>query len=195
MLDDRRVGAIDVSDGSTEPRQLSLVRLWQKAIRVSGLPMSARTVAWALSTWMDADHGVCWPSHQSIAEAAGASVPTVRRAIAVLKKAGLLEQTGRGGRIGGSRDGMPNTYTARMPDHLRSRIERQGDHTERMPAHQRSTSVITRDHRSTQEVSMEGSPTSEPDGSPAPWVDAGLSWPRDRDEILRRQNEWRAAAG
>jgi len=87
-----------VPDRSGDRRQLSFVRRWQKAIRVSDLPASARAIGWALSTWMDSEKGSCWPKHDSIADAAGTSVPTVRRGLLELERAGLIERSGRGAR-------------------------------------------------------------------------------------------------
>jgi hypothetical protein len=150
-----------VADRSGDRRQLSFVRLWQKAIRVSDLPASARGIGWALSTWMDSETGACWPKHESIAEAAGTSVPTVRRGVLELERAGLLERSGTGGR------GRPNHYHARIPDHLRARFERQGDQPAPETRSPKSAKVITGDQRSTQEVSSEA-PSIEPEGSPAP---------------------------
>jgi hypothetical protein len=125
--------------------------------------------------------GRCWPAHDTIAAAAGYSVPTVRRGIVALERAGLLDRELGGGRRLGTRDqGRPNTYTARIPDHVRSRIERIGDQAEADTCSSAIANLITGDHRSSQEVSREGS-ASEPEDSPPvwagppPWVTAGLT--------------------
>jgi hypothetical protein len=88
-------------------RAPSLRTQWQVAIGESDLPPTSRLVAWALSTWMDAD-GRCWPAQREIARRAGASRRAVINALENLRESDFLSwKTGGGPR-------RPNQYQALM---------------------------------------------------------------------------------
>jgi len=51
----------------------------------AGLPARERAVLLALNEFYSVEAGVCWPSHAQLAAKAGVSVPTVKRALKVLR--------------------------------------------------------------------------------------------------------------
>jgi hypothetical protein len=73
---------------------------YQRALRDSGLPPTARLVAFVLSTYASRKDGCAWPSQETLAEGTGWSRRSVVSALATLTSAGWVTrvQTGTQGR-------------------------------------------------------------------------------------------------
>lgn len=90
---------------------------WWRALRASSLTPTARHVALAIATYMDADGGGAWPSMATLSDDTGRSRRTVARAVQELEQAGYLDVSSGGGRRG---DGgyVSNRYVATIPPEL-----------------------------------------------------------------------------
>lgn len=64
-------------------------------IRDKTLSQSAKFVFTVLCTFVTVNNRGCWPSNDAVAEAAGVSVPTVKRAYAELEARGIIERSAR----------------------------------------------------------------------------------------------------
>lgn len=102
---------------STTALRLRLRTRWQIGLRYCGLTPTVRAVAWALATWMKPDGDSCRPAVEDVAAAAGTSRATAFRALAQLKKRGLIRIHGGGGRCRAS------TYEPLIPAELEVWIE------------------------------------------------------------------------
>lgn len=71
--------------------------LWQAQLRELRLPPGVKLVGLILSTWLPPD-GIGWASVAQLAQGAGCSDRTARRALRQLEAAGLLERRDRPGR-------------------------------------------------------------------------------------------------
>lgn len=98
-----------MTDRPTEDRYA-----WWRELRVSSVSATARHVALAISTYMDAGGGNAHPSMVTLANDTGRSRRTVARAVDELLRAGLLEVSSGGGR---REDGgyFSNRYRASFP--------------------------------------------------------------------------------
>lgn len=74
---------------------------WQRAVRdESGLPPVTRHVLLTLSTYMKSDGTGAFPSQQTLADACGVSVRTVRKHLTDAIKAGWIEKVRQGRHVG-----------------------------------------------------------------------------------------------
>jgi len=87
---------------------------WWRALRTSGLTPTARHVALVISTYMSKDAEGAYPSMSTIAQDAGRSRASVKRAVRELRDAGYVRVVGGGGRRA---DGgyVSNRYLATAP--------------------------------------------------------------------------------
>ncbi len=86
-----------------------------------------------LASYADWDTGVCWPSRNTLAEACGVSLATVKRALAGLEKAGAIIIERRA-QLGGKND--TNFY--RLPFAINKPVEKDGVKSEPLWGHQRT---------------------------------------------------------
>ncbi len=94
-----------------------MTKRWTIALRYSELPVGARALAFALSTWMDAD-GIGAPaSLRDLAAGSGLDKATVCRQLERLEASGWIRRRRGGGR------GRASAYDARIPEAVDRLVE------------------------------------------------------------------------
>lgn len=159
-------------DGSDTVRQAGIRSRWTWAIRDADLDPTTKLVAWALASRMDED-GRCFPRLAQIAADVGmpGNPSRVRRRIRWLEDHGWLVVD-----VGGGRS-HPSLYQAIIPGSNRPPFtSERGVRTTRKGGQNDAERGVDSTPRSNQEVPKEGPASSPLRGSPAPWIEQGLSW-------------------
>ena len=90
---------------------------WVQLIKKADLPSNAKLLAFYLSTFMNAEHDIAWPSQSRISNETGLSEPTVRKWLQYLNENGWLV-TRRKARVisTGSQNYHHNEYLINIPE-------------------------------------------------------------------------------
>jgi len=166
-----------MADGSDRVRQRAerwARDVWCEAIGTSSLPSRVRLVAFALATFMNPD-GLANPALQTLADRAGIGRSTAGRAIARLIAEGWLSRVGGGGGRHRTTTYRVETVPPGSDGFSESPVEKPSQNAPKPSQNGAETVPPGSDtNRRTEEQSA---PASDPlRGSPAPWVELGLSW-------------------
>jgi Helix-turn-helix domain len=170
-----------VAEPSGAVRQPSRRTRWVAAVRDSDLPSTAKLVAWALGSFMNAE-GECYPKRETIARAAGLHPTTVKRTLSELARRGWVSRCQGGGR------GHPSDFRAEIPGVHDTPLSANGERRTQKRGAEDSETGSARRPRSHEEVTKEEAASSEPGGSPPPWVVEGVSW-QDYAAAHRRSDD------
>jgi hypothetical protein len=94
-----------------------LIFTWQRAVRDSDLPLTTKGVAFILATYANRDGSGVHPGNRRLEQDTGLSDKPVRRHLAALRAAGLIERThrARSGRPVPGGDAMADVYRLTLP--------------------------------------------------------------------------------
>lgn len=104
----RRLPATERGDHEPTQTTRQFVKLPVDVLRIRGLTLAAKVV-YAVLLDRVGDNGECWPGQRRVARDCGIDLTTANRAIAELKRAGLIEVTSPGG-LTGKRPGRTCRY-------------------------------------------------------------------------------------
>jgi DNA-binding transcriptional ArsR family regulator len=93
---------------------------WERMIRRALIPLTVKGIALILASYADGDGRNARPGERRMIAVTGTSESTVRRALAELRRLGLVERVFQGGSVG--RRGQADEYRLTLPADLLDRV-------------------------------------------------------------------------